>query len=70
MNVLKENERLITDLAKQKAQNERLLQENLELKNVLKQNGLIARYYLDKYYQNIYIIAYYNVLLNIFKKFF
>ncbi|XKL65115.1 hypothetical protein PGB90_005201 [Kerria lacca] len=42
MNVLKENERLITDLAKQKAQNERLLQENLELKNVLKQNGLIA----------------------------
>lgn len=44
MSVLKENERLAADVEKQKAQNQRLLQENAELKNILKQNGLITRY--------------------------
>lgn len=43
MSVLKENERLAADVEKQKAQNQRLLQENAELKNILKQNGLITR---------------------------
>lgn len=44
MNVLKENERLTAELAKQKSQNESLVLENNELKNILKQNGSISRY--------------------------
>lgn len=43
MNVLKENEQLTAELAKQKSQNETLQLENEELRNILKQNGLITR---------------------------
>lgn len=40
MHVLKENERLIAEIAKQKTMNEQLFRENTELRDVLEENGL------------------------------
>lgn len=43
MNVLKDNERLIAEVAKQRTLNERLCRENTELKDIIEQNGLTTR---------------------------
>ncbi len=58
MNVLKDNERLVAEIAKQKKINERLFQENVDLKNVLEKNGLLNGYAFPFSVFHVFVLTY------------